>query len=291
VQFFVTEQIDKIRELVARRKKEKPAYLQILDLYWKIKEAQEAAKSSPDIVLAQPRRDLRAIETKEGFPLLSPDRFVIDLASSIHLFESICHIAKDANEKLRSNIQTLEELTAINALNLREVLKKHYSRSYLSARAKEFNIDGSVLMFLVHAGVQPSIDENVASLKGLVDSERWLRGYCPVCGSLPNVSELEGQGRRYLMCSFCAFLWPAERLKCPFCENSELETLHYIYEEGTEAYRVDLCDKCKQYIKTVDVRKLGYEPDLSIEDITSVHLDILASEEGFIRPVPSPWGI
>jgi FdhE protein len=53
---------------------------------------------------------------------------------------------------------------------------------------------------------------------------------------------------------------------------------------------VDLCDKCKQYIKTVDTRKTASDPDLNIEDIATMYLDILASEKGFKRPAPS-WGL
>ena len=57
-----------------------------------------------------------------------------------------------------------------------------------------------------------------------------------------------------------------------------------------EAYRVDLCDQCKGYIKTVDSRKLDYEPDLSLEDIVTIHLDIHALKKGYKRPVPTSWG-
>jgi len=56
-------------------------------------------------------------------------------------------------------------------------------------------------------------------------------------------------------------------------------------------YRADLCEECKQYIKTFDTLKLSYEPILDIEDIATIHLDILASEKGFKHPVPSPWGV
>mgnify|MGYP005848174197 CR=1 FL=1 len=104
------------------------------------------------------------------------------------------------------------------------------------------------------------------------------------------MSELRGEGQRYFLCPFCGFNWLGERLKCPFCENRDHESLHYFYEEGQEAYRVDVCDKCRQYIKTIDARKLVYEPDLNLEDIATIRLDILVSEKGFKRPVPTPWG-
>lgn len=191
---------------------------------------------------------------------------------------------------MRINVQVIEEAIAINALNLREILKKHSDESYLKAVAKEFDIDRTVLTFLVRMSIQPSIEANVEKLKDRVDLKNWPKGYCPVCGSSPLMSGFKGQGQRYFLCSFCGFLWAGERLKCPFCDNNDQEKLHYFYEEGREAYRVDLCDNCLQYIKTVDARKLGYEPDLNLEDMASIHLDILASERGFKRPASGLWG-
>ena len=66
--------------------------------------------------------------------------------------------------------------------------------------------------------------------------------------------------------------------------------MHYFFSEEEEAYRVDLCDQCRGYIKTVDSRKLEYEPDLDLEDVVTIHLDILAVERGYQRPVLTAWG-
>jgi len=104
------------------------------------------------------------------------------------------------------------------------------------------------------------------------------------------MSELKGEGQRYYLCSFCGFIWPGERLKCPFCERRNPEEHEYFYAKGEEIYRVDICKKCQQYIKTVDTRSLDYEPDLTLEDMTTLHLDIVASEKGFKRPISAPWG-
>ncbi len=57
------------------------------------------------------------------------------------------------------------------------------------------------------------------------------------------------------------------------------------------AYRIDLCDNCRQYIKTIDTRKLTHDPNLYLEDMTTLHLDILATTQGYKRPAPTPWGI
>jgi FdhE protein len=44
---------------------------------------------------------------------------------------------------------------------------------------------------------------------------------------------------------------------------------------------VDVCNKCRRYIKTVELPKSSEEPDLDIEDIATLHLDMIAYDEGY----------
>lgn len=279
------------KEIIKHLKEKNPVYREILNFYEQILEEQFNTQPAIDFTSFEIKEPVKALQMKEGFPLISKDNFILDIPSSVKLFESLCLIGKKINEKMLQNIQALEEAIMINALNLREVLKRYSDESYLNNIAKEFDINRAILNFLIHMSIRPSIRANVEKLRDQVDLKNWMRGYCPICGSLPHMSDFKGEGQRYLLCSFCSFQWPGERLRCPFCENSDHDKLHYFYTEGQEVYRVDLCDKCKQYIKTVDSRKLNYEPDLNLEDIATIHLDILASEKGFKRPVPNIWGI
>jgi FdhE protein len=90
--------------------------------------------------------------------------------------------------------------------------------------------------------------------------------------------------KQYLPCSYCGYQWRIERLFCQFCNNKEQEFLHYFYAEGEEAYRIDPCEKCHQYIKTIDLRKIEVI-DPILKDLATLHLDILASQKGYKRPV------
>jgi FdhE protein len=74
------------------------------------------------------------------------------------------------------------------------------------------------------------------------------------------------------------------RLKCPSCGNDDHEALKYFYteNEGT-ANRIDVCDKCKKYIKTVDTREISGEIIPLIEDMGTLYLDALAQKEGYLR--------
>jgi FdhE protein len=145
-------------------------------------------------------------------------------------------------------------------------------------------LDKTIFSFFLHNSIRPSIEAGVEQLRGELDPEMWRKGHCPVCGSLPSLSLLKGEeGKRYLLCSFCGYQWRADRLCCPACDNKDQGSLGYFCGEGEEAIRIDLCDACHHYIKTIDYRALE-ESDPCLEDLATLHLDVLASGKGYERP-------
>lgn len=280
-----------MRELAENLRERKPVYAEVINLYEQIYMAQEQAKK--DLFSTPFKSSKPGIEAglKEGFPLLDKPEIPVDVPSSVSLFKKLLEIDRHVNQKLQQNIESIEHAISSERLDIGELVRRHSDEIYRDEIAMHAGVDRSVLKFLVHMSILPSLQILGDQIKNTVDTGSWLRGYCPVCGSLPQVSALRGEGQRFFLCSFCSFEWQSERLKCPFCENNDHQTLHYFYAEGDEACRVDLCEKCKTYIKTIDTRKLSYDPDLHLEDIATIHLDILASEKGFSRPVSSPWGM
>ena len=118
------------------------------------------------------------------------------------------------------------------------------------------------------------------------DEDRWMRRYCPACGSLPAMAHLLGaeSGRqRFLSCGSCRTRWRYRRTECPFCET-DAERLPVVTIEGERGLRIDSCDSCHAYLKTYDGR--GDEA-LLLADWTSLHLDVLAIERGLTRAAAS----
>jgi FdhE protein len=147
----------------------------------------------------------------------------------------------------------------------------------------EYGIDKQVLAFIVFNSLKPSLHMFAQNLSEayLKDAGAWEKGYCPVCGSTPELSIFEENGKRFLICGFCGHKWASRRIYCPFCENSDHETLHYFDIEGEEEHRADVCDKCKKYIKTTDVKKttrLVYPP---LEYQATPYIDLMIEEMGF----------
>jgi len=114
---------------------------------------------------------------------------------------------------------------------------------------------------------------------------------CPVCGTLPVASIVRSdkrspQGYRYLHCGLCETEWHMVRITCSHCLTTEGITYHSI-EGGSEAVRAETCGKCHTY------RKILYqEKDTDVEpvadDLSSLALDLLMTEEGFHRGSGSP---
>jgi FdhE protein len=80
----------------------------------------------------------------------------------------------------------------------------------------------------------------------------------------------------------CSARWRYPRLKCPFCGNEDQNTLKVLFPgDTTSAYRADVCEKCKRYIKVVDLRKTQSKTISEIEDWATIEIDLLAEREGF----------
>ena len=150
------------------------------------------------------------------------------------------------------------------------------------------------MLTLVMASLKPSLEATAAHVADMLEDAPWSGLGCPVCGSSQAISELrkpkqngskdtaEG-AERILHCSFCGSEWRATRLGCTFCHNTDSESLRYLYIEDDEGYRIDVCEECKKYIKTVDSRVVSHEVVPAVEDMATLHLDIIAEEEGYKR--------
>jgi FdhE protein len=122
------------------------------------------------------------------------------------------------------------------------------------------------------------------------DEERWHRSTCPTCGSPPAMARLIGEehGRtRFLVCGCCTTRWRYPRSCCPFCER-DAHRLQVISLEGEAGLRVDWCEACRGYLKTLNGQG---DDELLLADWTSLHLDVLAVERGLKRMAGSLYEI
>ena len=230
--------------------------------------------------------DLTHFDTKngqhrnsQGLPFLRPEDIRIDQDLFGALLENIGQIMRSKTKKAVSATLEKTYLGGQWETLLRGLME---GGSNLERTAGEKKIDFAVFSFLVVQSFSPFLESYAEKLNGQIDLGSWLRGYCPVCGGEPLMARLEKEtGKKWLFCSVCRSEWLFRRLECPFCGNNNQESLRYFYLEDEEAHRVDVCDKCRRYTKTVDARKTESIRSLFVEDLATLPLDMIAEKEGF----------
>jgi FdhE protein len=112
---------------------------------------------------------------------------------------------------------------------------------------------------------------------------------CPFCGGTPQLSVLhagdaalaDGGGRR-LQCATCFTEWTARRVLCVHCGEEDERKLGYFHSPAFDHLRVDACDTCRHYLKTVDLTRLGIAVPL-VDEVAGAPLDIWARERGYTK--------
>ena len=276
---FTEDQITKAAESL---KELRPAYGAILDFYKQIFIAQEDSKGKTGIDPIQISEEMLSIKADEEFPLINLSEFAIDAKASKMLLIKICGLTKESSGDMASSARTILEAIDAEEFDLDSLFfgLLEEDDSVFEKTVKKHAIKKGDLAFIVYNSIKPSLSLCAQQLSAYLDKDQpWTKGYCPICGSHPGLSIFEGEGgERFLLCSFCWYKWSSRRLYCPFCDNTDTKTLNYFFSEDEKEYRVDLCDKCKKYIKTIDSRKterIIYPP---IEQLATLHLDIKAKE-------------
>ncbi|MGA2510953.1 MAG: formate dehydrogenase accessory protein FdhE [Candidatus Acidiferrales bacterium] len=116
---------------------------------------------------------------------------------------------------------------------------------------------------------------------------------CPLCGSKPLVGVLrpEGDGgKRSLICSLCASEWEFRRIVCAACGEEDVHKLAVYTAEQFKHVRVEACDACHTYIKTVDLTKNGNAVPV-VDELATIPLNLWATEHGYVKLQTNLLGI
>jgi FdhE protein len=272
----------KLKRLEALRKL-RPQYAEIYDFHAGLCQFLQQHQSqwlsfSVDLDGWEPRR-------QAGFPLLTGEALQIDVEPAgkfvAALVESLIELGQEgkAELKLMAQAQSAGNLPIDKLL----VACMEKDRAPLEEVAAELEIPSALLEYVCSSTLAFGLQEWLKERPRPMYTD-WQEGYCPICGGIPAMGELVGEeGQKQLHCSLCATGWKATRLKCSYCGNEETDSLEYFTAEGETGYRVDICRKCSCYLKVVDSRELGEGLPMDIEDLNTMHLDLLAQKEGFAK--------
>jgi FdhE protein len=108
---------------------------------------------------------------------------------------------------------------------------------------------------------------------------------CPFCGAPPVAGVLrdEGDGAgRWLLCSVCSTEWPFRRVVCPSCGEQEKGNLPVYTAAAFAHVRVEACERCKTYLKCIDLTVDGHAVPV-VDELATVALNIWAGNHGYMK--------
>jgi FdhE protein len=246
----------------------------------------------PEVRLDEPDPASALSRLTEGVPLLDGERLVVDVHYVADLFERLLNVVlRQADAETTARAAPLIAAAADGRLDpgklFTETLLGH--QDHVAALAGAVGADTDFLLSLTRLAVAPLLHACAERLGSVVerldDDASWLRGYCPVCGGAPLLGELRGiELRLFLRCSACGFAWRSRRLFCPFCESDDYRALRTLQVDGDHRFRVQVCDRCRGYLKIGNAFDPPPSELLPLDDVASVHLDVVALEHGYARP-------
>lgn len=267
---------------------------ELIGLVEKIYSRQLEARDQAKVPAAASQQIADSLQHGQGAPLLERARFPFDREQSAALFAEFLELAAAANPALGEATAALSKALEDKSLDLDKAMQAHLDgdEAFFSTWAKTTPSAPRALPMLVQAAMTPSLERAAMELESRTDlSQSWDHGHCPLCGSMPIMSELrEKEGFRYNICGFCHAEYHVPRLQCPFCLEKSMDKLEYYEAEEEPGVRINACKTCKLYIKTTDFRNLDRRSLPLLDDLESLSLDVAAREKKYKRPTLSAWG-
>jgi FdhE protein len=88
----------------------------------------------------------------------------------------------------------------------------------------------------------------------------------------------------------CATEWAYGRILCPACGNENVEQLAVYSSPQFDHVRVEGCDACRHYIKTVDLTRNGLAIPV-VDELATIPLNLWAQERGYVKLQANLLGI
>jgi len=254
---------------------------QFLELYSQLLHFQVGVKSRISVPESNLSEETIFSQLKQGLPLLKFDDLLLDWTLVQNQFRRVIDILAEYVSEEMGEAQKLRDLTSDIYL-LQQVVRDWYQGSPLSHLIAKQLITEELWIAAIQATLRPFLMTHSEIVSGLVKQDIWRRRNCPICGGKPDLAFIDKeQGSRWLLCSRCDTQWLFQRLECPYCGTQNKDDLAY-FTDDRDLYRLYICDRCKSYIKAIDLRKADDEVLLPLERVMTVDLDRQAEEKGYV---------
>lgn len=276
---FIRKRIERLQKL----QHERPQLAEIFVFYETLFRFLEGEKEP--FLAVVPDAASRELKRREGFPLLTGAALRVEGEKAGDFLGRLIRVLKEKGREGQEELARLQGALEDGRIDPAGLLRACLDRDRRALRegAHRAEVAPALVEYVFDTALSYALQR--AREEGLsAPVEGWQQGYCPLCGGAPSMGELtEEEGSRRLHCSVCAAAWSFPRLRCPACGSADPDVLEYFTAEGETGYRVDVCRACSSYLKVVDAREAGRDLPMDIEDVSTLHLDLLAQKEGFVK--------
>jgi FdhE protein len=269
----------KILKKLQDLKKEEGRLPLLLEFYQKLLQLQANARKRIHTPAPGLSREAIRVRIQKGLPLVGADDLTLDWPLVQDIFAQAIAVFAKYPGLFGETAGRLKET------GTGRILTKKAVEAWFTGKALPSTIlDGTgenIMLAIIQATLQPFMANCSEALISSVEQELWRRGYCPICGGSPDMASLKGEyGARWLLCSRCDTEWLFQRLECPYCGTQAQNALAFFTDED-ELYRLYVCERCKCYLKAIDLRKAKTEILLPLERLYTIDLDTQAVGKGY----------
>lgn len=286
---ITVQTVDRVLSALDALTDQNPELESAVDFYEELLPVLHAARPNLDGMALH--RDSAQTKLKQGVPLLWGEFGLpetLGAEPNIELFMTLCRLATEGGN---DSGQLLMQAYLEGQLDLKGALSKALTldRAGLTRLANPLQADSSLLEAMAGYVLTPIAWAYQLALGEVMNFADWRKGYCPVCGAWPILSEQRGRDKhRYLRCGRCGAGWRFNRLQCVWCDNTQQKELGFLFDSDRPTSRADTCDYCRGYIKTIITFDPLESDMLPVHDLATIFLDQMAAAEGYKRPYKQP---
>ena len=220
-------------------------------------------------------------------PILGEDNFILEEKELEYIFELIFPTFKKFFSRIAEQVARIEELydkrkLPLGRLSIAQVVGDKNPSMEIS---KKHNVPVVLLEKVIEFVSSPYLELCAEFYNKKLAQFNWKQPFCPICGNVPTMAIVnEKKATRNLWCRFCDTTWSFDEMVCPFCLNSDAASQKIVFYSDRKPIRIDACDKCNNYIKTIDELISSQIMHISVKNVETFYLDMIAKILGYNTP-------
>jgi len=217
-------------------------------------------------------------------PIITPQNLLIEEKELEEIFDEILPVIQKFYNN-NKDIKRLEDLNDKRKFSLKELLQNILTRDdkFWQQLSKDLKLSQKLLIKVGEFISTPYLELCAEYFNKKLQQYKWDQPICPICGYPPVMALFNSdKNERTLWCHLCDTEWKFNSHLCPFCLNDDLKQVKYIFPPDQSPNRIDACDKCKHYIKTIDDELNPKKTNFSVDYLATYYLDLIAIQKGYI---------